>query len=87
MNTININLSEATGNALRIFSEKNNISVDQFIVNAVVEKLAAFEEEGYIEERAKRAKSFDIKTFLAKVPDAEPDEFDKKRQASTISSV
>lgn len=78
MNTVSVNLSEATGNAVRVFSEKNNISVDQFIVNAVVEKIAAFEEEGYLEERAKRAKSFDIKKFLSKVPDSEPDEWDKK---------
>lgn len=78
MNTVSVNLSEATGNAVRVFSEKNNISVDQFIVNAVVEKIAAFEEAGYLEERAKRAKSFDIKKFLSKVPDSEPDEWDKK---------
>lgn len=78
MSTVSVNLSEATGNAVRVFSERNNISVDQFIVNAVVEKIAAFEEEGYLEERAKRAKDFDIKKFLAKVPDSEPDEWDKK---------
>lgn len=78
MNTISVNLSEATGKAVKEFSEKNNISIDQFIVSAVVEKIAAFEEEGYLEKRAMRAKNFDIKSFLAKVPNSDPDKWDKK---------
>ena len=52
---------------------KNKIQIEQFVVVAVAEKL------NYLEERAKRANLNDFEKILAKVPDAEPEDFDKIR--------
>ncbi len=56
---------------------KGNVSINQFIVNALSEKIASLKTVDYLEERAKKGsvdKMFDI---LSNVPDVEPDGLDK----------
>ncbi len=56
---------------------KGNVSINQFIVNALSEKIASLKTVDYLEGRAKKGsvdKMFDI---LSNVPDVDPDGFDK----------
>ena len=78
MCTINIEIPDITNSAVEHFSRRNNITVQQFIVSAINEKMSALEQNGYLDERAERGKSFDIQAFLKKVPDVPPDVRDRK---------
>lgn len=56
---------------------KGNVSINQFIVNALGEKIASLKTMDYLEERAKRGSTDSMLEILNNVPDVEPDERDK----------
>ncbi len=56
---------------------KGNVSINQFIVNALGEKIASLKTMEYLEERAKRGSTDRMLEILNNVPDVEPDERDK----------
>ena len=55
-----------------IESLKGNVSINQFIVNALAEKIATLKTVDYLEERAKRGSAEHALKILDKVPDREP---------------
>lgn len=77
MSSINLSLPESLYKALRELAEKENISVDQFITLAAAEKVSALMMEDYLAERAKRADKAKFQAVLDKVPDVEPEPYDK----------
>ena len=56
---------------------KGNVSINQFIVNALAEKIATLKTVDYLEERAKRGSVEHALGILSKVSDREPLEKDK----------
>jgi len=57
---------------------KGNVSINQFIVNALGEKIASLKTMDYLEERAKRGSTDHMLEILNNVPDVEPaDEKDR----------
>jgi len=56
---------------------KGNVSINQFIVNALGEKIASLKTMDYLEERAKRGFTDSMLEILNNVPDVEPDEKDR----------
>jgi len=56
---------------------KGNVSINQFIVNALGEKIASLKTMDYLEERAKRGSTDSMLEILNNVPDVEPDEKDR----------
>ena len=56
---------------------KGNVSINQFIVNALAEKIATLKTIDYLEERAKKGSREHALALLKKVPDREPAEDDK----------
>lgn len=56
---------------------KGDVSINQFIVNALAEKIASLKTLDYLEERAKRGSVDQMLAILDKVPDVEPDSRDK----------
>lgn len=56
---------------------KGDVSINQFIVNALAEKIASLKTLDYLEERAKRASIDDMFEIMNKVPDVEPESRDK----------
>ena len=58
-------------------SREEGISVNQFVTLAVAEKVAAISTIEYLEKRAKRGSREKLLAVLSKVPDVEPDEFDR----------
>jgi len=56
---------------------KGNVSINQFIVNALAEKIATLKTVDYLEERAKRGSSKHGLNVLNKVSDRESMEEDK----------
>ena len=78
MCTLNVEISDSINAAVELFAKKNNITVQQFIINAINEKMSALEQNGYLDERAAKGKVFNIEAFLNKVPGTEPQEWDNK---------
>ncbi len=56
---------------------KGNVSMNQFIVNAISEKIASLRTLGYLEERASWGSVESLQAILDAVPDAEPDQRDR----------
>ena len=56
---------------------KGNVSMNQFIVNALAEKIATLKTVDYLEERARRGSVEHALKLLNNAPDVEPDERDK----------
>jgi len=56
---------------------KGNVSMNQFIVNALAEKIATLKTVEYLEERAKKGSREHALDILNRVSDREPFEEDK----------
>ncbi len=60
-----------------IMELKGDASINQFIVNAVAEKLSALKTLEYLEERASRGSREHALAVLDKVADVEPADYDR----------
>jgi hypothetical protein len=58
-------------------ADEEGISINQFISTAAAEKLAALKTVAYLEERARRGSREKFEAALARLPDAEPEDYDK----------
>jgi len=77
MSTVSIQIPESVKRHVERLAAKDGITVDQFYASAAAEKLAALETADYITRRATRADRKAFLRVLAKVPDAEPEEWDR----------
>lgn len=74
MSALSLRLSKSLHEQLRELAQEEGISVNQFVMLAVAEKVAAISTIEYLEKRESRERFLDI---LNKVPDVEPEEFDR----------
>lgn len=77
MSTLSVRLPESLHKRLKEMADKEGVSMNQLITLAVSEKVSTLLTVDYLKERAQRG---DRKTFdelLEKVPDTDPEEFDK----------
>jgi len=77
MSAISVRLPDSIHNMARKIAGEDHISLNQFIASAVAEKLSALTTETYLAERAARGSLHKFRAALAKVPDVEPEDFDK----------
>lgn len=77
MNTLSIQLPDSLYKSLQRLAEQDGVSLDQFIVLAVAEKISALTTEGYLQERANRGDRTKYEAALAKVADIEPELYDQ----------
>jgi predicted DNA-binding protein len=77
MSTLSIRLPDSLHKNIKKLSKKEQISINQFITNAVTEKITALETERYLQERAKKGNLDTYLSVLDKVKDTEADDFDK----------
>ena len=77
MSTLSLRIPESLHNRVRILAIEDNVSINQFITSAVAEKLSALDTENYLEQRAKKGSKKKFLKVLAKVPDVEPEEYDR----------
>lgn len=62
---------------IKELAEQEGISMNQFIATAAAEKMSSLKTVDYLKERAKRGSREKFERVLAKVPDVEPEEYDK----------
>lgn len=77
MSTLSLHIPKSLHEQLRQLAKCEGISINQFVASAAAEKMAALLTEEYIERRAKRASSKKFQKILKKVPDVEPEEYDR----------
>jgi len=77
MSTLSLRLPDSLHERVKEFAKKEGISINQFISSAVYEKMSAFSTKNYLEKRAAKADEVKFKEALSKIPDVEPEPYDK----------
>lgn len=72
MSTLSLRLPESLHRHIKEYSEKEGVSINQFISTAVAEKMSALATEGYLAARASRGSADKLKKILSKVPNRKP---------------
>ena len=77
MGSLSLRMPDSYHAAVKEIAVQDNISINQFVVSAVAEKIASFETQKYLEDRANRASREKFMAVLSKVPAAEAPVFDR----------
>ena len=77
MSTLGLRPPESLHKQLKDISEREGVSIDQFIATAVAEKMSARLTAEYLDERAARGSRAAFDRVLAKVPDLPASEDDR----------
>jgi hypothetical protein len=77
MSAISLRLPQSLHDLAREAARKENVSVNQLIALALAEKLSALAAVDYLEARAQRGSRAKLDRVLAKVPDVEPELYDR----------
>jgi hypothetical protein len=77
MSTLHLTLPQSMQEQVEALAQKEGISINEFIMLAVAEKLATLATADYLSERAKRGSREKLLAVLAKAPDVEPEDYDK----------
>ena len=72
MSSLSLRLPDSLHRHIEEFSEKEGVSINQFISTAVAEKMSALSTESYLEERAQRGSGGQLTQLLKKVSSANP---------------
>lgn len=77
MSALSLRIPNSLHEQIRQLAKRDGISINQFIASAAAEKMSALLTEEYIAARAKRASLKKFQKVLKKVPDSEPEEYDR----------
>jgi uncharacterized protein (DUF1778 family) len=77
MSALSLRLPKSLHEQLRELAKEDGMSVNQFIMLAVAEKVASISTIEYLQKRTKRGSREKLLAVLDKAPDLEPDESDK----------
>ena len=77
MSSLSLRLPNSLHKQIRQLSKQKGISINQFIASAATEKMASLLTEAYLEKRGRRANLKKFQGVLDKVPDVEPENYDK----------
>lgn len=77
MSVLSLRLPTSLHEQLRSLSEQEGVSINQFILLAVAEKMATIDTKNYLQQRAQRGNREKLLAVLAKAPDVEPEDADR----------
>jgi uncharacterized protein (DUF1778 family) len=77
MSTLSLGLPNSLHESTRRLVQQEGISINQFIASAAAEKTVSLLTESYLKNRATKADYRKFKAVLDKVPDVEPENYDK----------
>jgi len=77
MSALSLRLPKSLHEQLRELAQEDGISVNQFVMLAVAEKVASISTIEYLEKRAKRGSREKLLAILNRAPAIEPEESDK----------
>ncbi len=70
-------IPDALYRQITTLAERENISIDQLVGIALAAQVSAWTTRDYLDEKSKRGSWEKFQQVLAKVPDIEPDDYDK----------
>lgn len=77
MSALSIRLPNSLHERVRELAGREGISINQLVATALAEKLSALMTADYLEARARRGSRTKFLAALARVPDVEPDPWDR----------
>jgi len=77
MSALSLRIPRSLHEQIRQLAKRDGISINQFVASAAAEKMSALLTEEYIEARAKKASLKKFQKVLKKVPDLEPEDYDR----------
>jgi hypothetical protein len=77
MSMMSLRLPKSMYGDLKEVAKVEGISMNQFVMIAIAEKIASLNALDYLEKRAKRGSREKLLAVLAKAPDVEPEEYDR----------
>jgi hypothetical protein len=77
MSDLNVKIPDSLYKQVTELAERESISIDQLVAIALSSQVSAWMTQDYVVERAKQGNWEQFKQVLMKVPDVEPEEFDK----------
>ena len=86
MTTMTIQLPESLHKTILDTIQQDGISINQFVINALAEKISSLLKDNYLQERAARASRASYEAALAEVPDVEPEEEDQLPALSAMAA-
>jgi uncharacterized protein (DUF1778 family) len=77
MSTITVRLPKSLHAKIKELAQVEGMSMNQFLVVAAAEKMAALLTEDYLTREAQHGKRADFEKFLHAVPHVEPEDYDR----------
>jgi hypothetical protein len=77
MTDLNVKIPESLYKQIEALASKENMSIEQLVAVALSAQVSAWMTKDYLEEKAKRGSWDKFQQVLSKVPDVEPDDYDK----------
>lgn len=77
MTDLNVKIPESLYKQIEALASKENMSIEQLVAVALSAQVSAWMTKDYLEEKAKRGSWDKFQQVLNKVPDVEPDDYDK----------
>ncbi|MEH2000746.1 MAG: hypothetical protein V7L00_18715 [Nostoc sp.] len=77
MTNLNVQLPESLYKQIEALAARENISIEQLATIALSAQVSAWMTKGYLEEKAKSGSWEKFQQVLNKVPNVEPEEYDK----------
>jgi len=78
MARVSVHLPDSVHELALDVAVEEGVSIDQLIATAVAEKVATLKTVAYLERRAKEGSREKLLAVLAKAPDVEPEEHDRR---------
>lgn len=76
-NILSLRIPKSLHNQVRELAKEDGVSMNQFVMLALAQKVATLQAIDYLEERAKRGSREKLLAVLAKAPDVEPEKYDR----------
>ena len=76
MSTLNVRFPDSVHDAVKTYAREGDVSINQFIISAVIEKINDLDDEKYIEKRAVGGNEEKYLNVLKKAPHVEPGQDD-----------
>ncbi|WP_138505706.1 ribbon-helix-helix protein, CopG family [Nostoc sp. PA-18-2419] len=77
MTDFNVKIPESLYKQIEALATKENMSIEQLVAVALSAQVSAWMTKDYLEEKAQRGSWDKFQQVLNKVPDVEPDDYDK----------
>ena len=77
MSALTVRLPNSLHVKIKELAQAEGVSINQFIVTAAAEKMAALLSEDYLDHEAKRGHRADFEKVLKAIPHIEPEEHDQ----------